>query len=203
MAKYQPLRFWILLLRQICSSIGAEVAPGVCEIFPNDRAESEPVGKAIRAPGTFNPKTGFCSKIEFENITPLLGTLTSRWTATIGKDVPLPRSNGPLLSLDRSIYNYSLSTEKIINKAITDHPVIKFGTRNTVLMSLIGDLAHKFGRQKSEQIVKLHYERYRSFTRTPWSDHQEEFCNAWNGMVSKISARSFSDCSLIFQGRFT
>ena len=53
-------------------------------------------------------------------------------------------------------------------------------------MGLVGDLVHKFGRQASEQIIKLHYERYRSNIRTKWEDHHEEFCNAWNGMVAVL-----------------
>jgi hypothetical protein len=44
--------------------IGAPITDGTCELFPNERAESQRVGKGIRAPGTWNPKTNTFSLIE-------------------------------------------------------------------------------------------------------------------------------------------
>jgi hypothetical protein len=61
--------------------------------------------------------------------------------------------------------------------------------RNHVLMGLVGDLVHKFGRQVAEKIIRVHYETYRSNIRTPWDDHREEFCNAWNGMLAAVVGR--------------
>jgi hypothetical protein len=53
-------------------------------------------------------------------------------------------------------------------------------------MRLIGDLIHKFGRETSERIVKLHYDQYSTNIRTSWEGHLEEFCAAWNGAIAMI-----------------
>jgi hypothetical protein len=104
--QFKPLKFWILLLREICSRIDVGISPSVCEIFPNDRAESQKTGKGIRAPGTLNPITGQPSLIENENITPLLTSLPQSWSA-----VKPFRGRSTSLSLYTSIYNYSSDTQ--------------------------------------------------------------------------------------------
>jgi hypothetical protein len=53
-----PVGQWIVLLKQVCEWVGVPIADGVCEIFPNERAEAQRTGKGIRAPGVWNPKTG-------------------------------------------------------------------------------------------------------------------------------------------------
>ena len=80
-----PVSRWIALLKQACEWIGVPIADGTCEIFPNERAESQQNGKAIRAPGTLNPKTGTPSLIEAETITPLLETLPRTWSLGVEK----------------------------------------------------------------------------------------------------------------------
>ena len=35
-----PLGEWIVLLKQVCELIGVPIADGICELFPNERAES-------------------------------------------------------------------------------------------------------------------------------------------------------------------
>lgn len=76
-----PVGQWIVLLKQVCAWIGAPIANGTCEIFPNERAESQPTGKGIRAPGTLNPKSGRFSLIEAETVGPLLHTLPRTWSS--------------------------------------------------------------------------------------------------------------------------
>ena len=73
--EFYPVAQWIVLLKQVCEWIGAPIADGTCEIFPNERAESQRIGKGIRAPGTWNPKNNCFSLIEAETVTPLLETL--------------------------------------------------------------------------------------------------------------------------------
>ena len=97
-----PVGRWVALLKQVCEWIGVPITDGTCEIFPNERAESQRVGKAIRAPGTLNPKTGTFSLIEAETVTPLLETLPRTWSLGVGKvKCALPR-NSTALSLQKS-----------------------------------------------------------------------------------------------------
>lgn len=61
-----PCEDWTRLLKQVCAQIGAEIRPGIVEIFPD---EFRGIGKALRALGSFNPKTGDCGLILHENLT--------------------------------------------------------------------------------------------------------------------------------------
>jgi hypothetical protein len=79
-----PISKWIVLLKQVCEWIGVPIADGTCEIFPNERAESQRTGKGIRAPGTLNPKTVTLSLIEAQTVTSLLETLPRTWSSGVG-----------------------------------------------------------------------------------------------------------------------
>ena len=66
-AEFHPVADWVLLLKRVVDEIGAEIKTGICEIFPNEtRNGSRP--HAIRAPGTWNPKTNQVGAIFFESI---------------------------------------------------------------------------------------------------------------------------------------
>jgi hypothetical protein len=186
-----PVSRWIVLLKQACEWIGLPIADGTCEIFPNERAESQRVGKGIRAPGTLNPKTGTFSLIEAETVTPLLETLPRTWSLGVGKvTCASPRTN-TALSLHKSIDNYFLTTEALSTKPIVEtvlarYPIERKGTRHSVLLQLIGDLIHKFGREASERIVEEHYRRNQENIRSPLDEHLHEFATAWEGMRNKL-----------------
>jgi hypothetical protein len=138
-----PVGEWIVLLKQVCEQIGAPIKDGTCEIFPNERAESQPTGKAIRAPGTWNPKTGECSLIEIETISALVPSLPRTWAIGVGKvNRALPR-NDKALSLYKSTNTYFLtrhsgSTESVVEALLNRYAITQKGTRNCVLMELIG-----------------------------------------------------------------
>jgi hypothetical protein len=113
-----PVGEWIVLLKQVCEWIGVPIADGTCEIFPNERAESQPTGKGIRAPGTWNPKSNAFSLIEAETVTPLLETLPRTWGLGVGKVThALPRNNTPL-SLHKSTNTYFLTTHTSSTKPL-------------------------------------------------------------------------------------
>ena len=134
-----PVGEWIVLLKQVCEWIGAPITDGTCEIFPNERAESQRTGKAIRAPGTLNPKTGTFSLIEAETVTPLLEELPRTWSLGVGKvTYTLPRNNAAL-SLQKSTNTYflttwSLSTKPIIETLLARYPIKRKGTLPWVAM---------------------------------------------------------------------
>jgi len=180
-----------VLLKQVCEWIGAPIADGICELFPNERAESQRVGKGIRAPGTLNPKTGNVSLIEAETIQPLLEILPRTWSAGIGKVAELCPGKSNPLSLHKSTNyyfhpTYSVSTEPIVEALSARHPIERPGTRNSVLMQLIGELIHKFGREASERIVQEHFRRYQQNIRSALDEHMRAFAKAWELMRNKI-----------------
>ncbi|MEQ1861828.1 MAG: hypothetical protein ABMA13_18065 [Chthoniobacteraceae bacterium] len=69
--EFHPTDHWTLLLKQVAAFIGTEVKPGICEVFPNDIAPGS-WGHGIRAPGTWNPKTGGMGTIAYDGLSPLL-----------------------------------------------------------------------------------------------------------------------------------
>jgi hypothetical protein len=186
-----PIGEWIVLLKQVCEWIGVPIADGTCEIFPNERAESQRTGKGIRAPGTWNPKTGTFSLIEAETMRPLLETLPRTWSSGVGKVTrAIPRNSTPL-SLQKSTNTYFFtthtgSTEPLIENLLARYPINQKGMRNGVLMQLVGDLIHKFGREAAERIVEEHYRRNQQNIRSPLDEHLREFATAWDGMRKKI-----------------
>jgi hypothetical protein len=66
------------------------------------------------------------------------------------------------------------------------YPIEQKGTRNNVLMQLIGDLIHKCGRETSERIVEEHYRRYQPDIGSSLAEHRRDFATAWEGMRKKI-----------------
>src|SRR6266513_642647 len=74
----RPIAEWTHLLKDTCESVGAPIQDGICEMFPNERAEKQEVGRAIRVPGSLNPSTGEVELIIADTIRPLLDQLVSR-----------------------------------------------------------------------------------------------------------------------------
>ena len=73
---FHPVEDWTVLLKQVASLIGAEIKPGICEIFPNEVRAG--LGYGIRAPGTWNPKTDSLGLIAYSSVTPLLSDAIQR-----------------------------------------------------------------------------------------------------------------------------
>jgi hypothetical protein len=191
-----PVGEWIVFLKQVCECIGVPIVDGTCEIFPNERAESQRTGKGIRAPGTWNPKTDTFSLIEAETMRPLLETLPRTWSSNVGKvNHSFPRNNATL-SLHKSTNTYfftthSGSTEPLVENLLARYPINQKGMRNGVLMQLVGDLIHMFGREAAERIVEEHYRRNQQNIRSPLDEHLRDFATAWDGMRKKL-VKSFS-----------
>ena len=191
----RPITEWVNLLKHTCEVIGAPILDGVCELFPNERTERQEVGRAIRVPGSFNPSTGNIELIVAETIRPLLDRLILR-SSTNGADSPLyqpKRFHARNLTETREADNsssctnsfFSTSTGKLIQGILTKHPIKAKSTRNSVLMALIGELSHKFGRQLSERIVRQHYDLYKENVTTPLKEHMREFTEAWESVLEK------------------
>jgi hypothetical protein len=187
-----PVSEWIVLLKQVREWIGAPSADGICETFPNERAESQRIGKGIRAPGTLNPKTGTVSLIEAETIKPLLETLPRSWSSfCVGKVKSPSLGNSNALSLQEStnfyfLTTYSITTKPLVETILARYPVERKGTRNNMLMQLIGDLIHKFGREAAERIAREHFARYQKNIGTSLDEHMRAFATAWQLMRQKL-----------------
>src|SRR5207245_1609952 len=85
----------------------------------------------------------------------------------------------------------SASTGNLIEKILAKHPIKAKSTRHGILMALIGELCHKFGRQLSERIVRQHYELNKENVTTLLKKHMGEFAGAWESILDK-SIKSLS-----------
>lgn len=189
--EFYPVGKWIVLLKTVCDWIGAPITAGACEIFPNERTEPQRFGRAIRAPGTLNPKTGKPSLIEIQTVGPLLETLPRTWSLAVGKaNRALPRNNTEV-SLYKRTDNYSFTqwspwTKQQVDKILARYPIAQTGTRHNVLVQLVGHLTNKFGREVAQRIVEEHYWLNQENIRSPLDEHLREFAVAWDGMREKI-----------------
>jgi hypothetical protein len=193
--------YWVNLLKHTCEVIGAPILEGVCELFPNERTEKQEVGRAIRVPGSFNPSTGNAELIVAETIRPLLDRLILKQPKT-GAHSPLyqpKRFHLCNLTEIREANNsssctkhfFSPSTGKLIEDILAKHPIKAKSTRNGVLMQLIGELFHKFGRQLSKRIVRHHYDLNKENVTTSLKEHMREFTGGWESVLNK-SIKSLS-----------
>src|SRR5439155_11636226 len=187
----RPVTEWTNLLKDTCESVGAPIQDGVCEIFPNERAEKQQVGRAIRAPGSLNPSTGEVELIIADTIRALLDHLASREKPS---KLPLLKAKSFYLrnlsenrEADNSSYCIngfsSASTERLIERIIVKYPIKTKSTRNGVLLKLTGELFHKFGRQLSWRIVRQHYDTYQQNVTTTLKEHLREFAAAWDSFL--------------------
>ena len=121
----------------------------------------------------------------------MLETLPRTWTLGVGKvNRALPGTNSGL-SLHKSTNTYFFtthtgSTEPLAEALLSRYPINRKGTRNGVLMQLIGDSIHMFGRGAAERIAKEHYRRNQQNIRSSLDEHLCEFATAWDGMRAKI-----------------
>jgi hypothetical protein len=74
----------------------------------------------------------------------------------------------------------------LVEALLACYEIKEKGTRNSVLMQMIGDLAHKFGREAAERIVEEHYRRNQGNVRSSLEEHRREFATAWDGMRKKL-----------------
>ena len=184
----RPVAEWTHLLKDTCESIDVPIRDGVCEMFPDDRAANQEVGRAIRVPGSLNPSTGEIGTIMADTIRPLLDDLERQERALKSATLTSNSSAPGELVREKEVNNYSYqhkggfastSTQRLIDEVLAKYPITKKGTRHGILVKPIGELSHKFGFGLSEQIVSQHYEMYRDNVTTGRDDHMREFRNAW------------------------
>lgn len=177
---------WTKLLKQLTDSVGATVQPGECEIFPREtRNGGWPYG--IRAPGTWNPKTGVCGRIFFENVGPLLKRAieaekrkaeqkkksTSLYLAATQQDgIQLHDSAGTLYRGEGSRWQHEF--------AITIP-----GTRNAQLKRLVHAIYRQASRYVARANAVLQYHEAKPRPRASLEEHLGEFDELWKWTAEK------------------
>ena len=166
----RPVAEWVALLRDAADVIGAPIQDGVCEMFPNERAAEQEVGKPIRVPGSLNPATGEPEKILAFTIEPLIARLAEQDLVAKNANRERRSSARGKLSLVKEANSYFTeqaqggkpffvsSTEGLIADVVAKYPIRAKGTRNSILSKMTGELFRKFGYALAERIVRQHYE---------------------------------------------
>jgi hypothetical protein len=170
---------WTRLLKQVAAQIGASIEDGICEIFPN---EFRGIGRPLRAPGTWNPKTGDCGLILHESLTqsflPSLPYGRERDGIALSVLCEL-RGDGEASSQSSSFFRGEHGEWKTL------FAVTAQGTRHQKLIKLVGTGFFQAGR---EVVRKNAENQYREATSTPKAserEHLEEFDKAWLGWQRK------------------
>jgi hypothetical protein len=174
--QFFPCEEWTRLLKQVAAQIDAPIQSGICEIFPDD---CRGIGRGIRAPGTWNPKSGDCGLVLRETVTKLL-------------PAELPSSS------PKEIYT-SLSTRGTTKEKRLSSPSREFfrgehgewadefaitapDTRHQKLLNLIGAAYHQTGREITRKNAELQYTEANPVPESSLEEHLADFDNAWAGL---------------------
>jgi hypothetical protein len=190
----RPVEEWTRMLKQVAAFIGASIKKGVCEIFPPDGEGDCACGTALRAPGTFNGKTGNFSLIHFENTKPLLAGLPSMPEAGGWKASAIP--NNPYYKEEQLCSGACLIKEggKItaeqaaalagkLNLDLAGARITE-GGRHAALRHLVGETFPKVGRTLAEALAEHHFEQAGGTQDCrDYGEHHAEFMRCWQWMT--------------------
>ena len=174
--EFHPVEHWVRLLKQVADNIGTEIKTGICEIFPHEtRNRSRP--HAIRAPGTWNPKTNRFGAIFFESTRALLQKKEEKEVCSF-----LYHSSSELntrqLNDSQAPLFYCGGHENWLNQfAIT-----QAGTRHAQLRELVYCIFRQVGHQVARTIADAQYRAARVQPNATLAEHLEEFEELWNWM---------------------
>jgi hypothetical protein len=187
---FHPIGDWVLLLKRIADSIGAEVKSGVCEIFPNEpRGTSRP--HAIRAPGTWNPKTNQLGAIIFTSIAPLLQTKRKKEESSF----LYHSSDGATTSqLNDSEEGSFYSGGKA--KWIQQFAIVQPNTRHGQLRAMVHAIFRQAGRCVARRNAEAQYLGAKFQPNATLAEHLKEFeelwawtAKQWQGELSEVERK--------------
>jgi hypothetical protein len=196
-AEFHSVENWVRLLKQVVDQIGAEIRSGVCEIFPNEtRNGSRP--HAIRAPGTWNPKTNQIGAIFFTSIAPLLRKKRKKEVCSFLYPSSHGASGGQLNDRgSRPLYcgGYDNWLEQF---AIT-----QLGTRHAQLRGLVYRGFRQVGHSVARILVDRQYQAARVQPTATLAEHLEEFEELWSWTAKQWRAELFDVEEEIFSNLAT
>src|SRR5262249_45674698 len=191
---FDPIADWVRLLKRTADSIGAEIKPGVCELFPNEtRNGSRP--HAIRAPGTWNPKTNQLGAIIFTSIAHVLQTKGKKEVSSFLYHSSYEAKGSQLNDrATRSFYSGG-HQDWLEQFAIT-----QAGTRHAQLRALVYCMFRQVGHQVARLNADAQYGRAQVQPKATLAEHLEEFeevwswtANQWRVELSDLEQEVFSN----------
>ena len=189
---------WTSLFKQVAQLIGAEIVPGICEIFPGEvRPGSLPYG--IRAPGTWNPRSDSLGLIAYSSISPLLAEARKE------------RKEYPFL------YH---ATDRVENGQLHDRGKVPFyrgagsnwkkafaitqpSTRRNQLKDLVHHIFRQVGREVARWNAEAQYIEASPIPRATLAEHLSEFDELWTWTAEQWYAELSDPERTQFDGRGT
>jgi hypothetical protein len=180
--EFHPVGEWVRLLKRATDSVGAEIKAGICEIFPNEaRSGSRP--HAIRAPGTWNPKTNQLGAIIFTSVTPLLEKRRKKEVSSFLYHSTDGANAGRLNDSCPPAFYCGGHQDWLDQFAITQS-----STRHARLRELVYCIFRQVSQSVGRRIADLQYQSARVQPKATLAEHLEEFEQLWTWMTTQWRA---------------
>jgi len=160
--EFRPISSWAEMLHKCAWAIGCGVKSGVCEVFPHDVSGRKRSG-AIRAPGTWNPKTNKFGKVVRSSLAPLLARLPSLTRERESLSVSGKQSGGEPGRSMGSAAEIALL-----------YPITKPATRHTQLLQLVSENWRTYSMKWIREAALLQFRKKRVETTATEADHNRE-----------------------------
>src|SRR5262245_53162252 len=192
-AEFHPVENWIRLLKRVVDRIGAELRSGICEIFPNEtRSGSRP--HAIRAPGTWNPKTNQLGAIFFTSVGALLQKKEKKEVSPFNYHSTERVNDSQLNDSELRLLYRGGHQDWLDQFAITQQR-----TRRAQLESLVWCIFRQVGYPVACRLADAQYNAARFQPNATLAEHLEEFeelwkwvTDQWHGELSDAEQEAFS-----------
>jgi len=169
----------VRLLKRVVDQIGAEIKTGICEIFPNEtRDGSRP--HAIRAPGTWNPKTNQLGAIVFASIAPLLQTKRKKEESSF-----LYHSTHHVNALQLNDSRPESFYCGGYRNWLGEFAITQAGTRHAQLRGLVYCIFRQVSHEVARRIADAQYLGAKFQPNATLAEHLEEFEELWKWMTNQ------------------
>jgi hypothetical protein len=178
-AEFHSVENWVRLLKRVVDQMGAQIRSGVCEIFPNEmRSGSRP--HAIRAPGTWNPKTNQIGAIFFTSIGALLQKERKKEVSTFLYHSS-SEADASQLNDSKTLSFYCGGHENWLDQFAITQP----STRHAQLEALVYCIFRQVGHEVARLIADIQYRAARFQPKATLAEHLEEFEELWTWVTSQ------------------
>jgi hypothetical protein len=180
--QFHPVGDWVRLLKRVTASVGAEIKTGICEIFPNEtRSGSRP--HAIRAPGTWNPKTDQLGAIIFTSAAHLLEKKGKKEVSSFLYHSTDGAKAGQLNDSCPPSF-YCGGHQNWLDQFAITQP----STRHAQLRELVYCIFRQVSQPVGRRIADLQYQSARVQPKATLDEHLEEFEQLWSWMTTQWRA---------------
>jgi hypothetical protein len=163
-------------LRKRAAEISATIVTpengGDCELHP---IETDDRPRAIRAPGSLNPKDGSLGLIVFDSLTDRL----HEWRELLGVKVPVANTE----CLPKAVI--TLLGQHFVRDSCTRYAIRATDTRHKRLVQLVGYLVNQCGHGLALEAAAQLYKQAQPAAETPLNEHLADFARAWRDFTKK------------------